>query len=166
MNKQNPLPEKEIQDLEAMASIPLTDYVSAIPHQELQAKFIALLHSYRLAARVANAAWRFNKACEATSGPDNTLDASEEMYRALHDYSPANWMLPVSDVHVIAKELGELSTEIDQTQDGALMEGVQELIYNRLMKQEAELNRRRALLESQQSLPNVRTTRTRRDPRP
>lgn len=58
--------------------------------------------SFKIAARVANAAWSYVKALDTKSGsPRHDI---EEMRAALHAYSPGNWPPPPS-AHAYAAEV-------------------------------------------------------------
>lgn len=153
------LSEKEIQNLEGMSAVAFTDHLSAIPHERLQEKFAALLQTYRIAARVANAAWRFNKACEDPYG--ETLEPSAEMYRTLAVYSPQNWLPPVRDVDLLIETLEDIYTEIDVASDGneeKALTIISEKLYTLRQQEEA----RKAALERQQVLPHVSAQRVAR----
>jgi hypothetical protein len=143
------LPEKIIQDFEEKlrtqgeaSLIDLLRYIDNLP-----VFFIRMLRSYRRAARVANAAWRYIELC--TKEPSNTPAIQctiEDMQSALSDYAPAYFPQPAMETVHIAELLERLYNAVCGTQT---REEANELIYTETLMAMDRLNaERRAISES------------------
>jgi hypothetical protein len=96
------LEESEIQQYEKMDSAEIGSVFFQLGVAKGAQLFFTLLHSYRLAARVANAAFGFVKAAKEAEGEEGNKSVGEikcfaEMEKALHDYSPSNFTPHASD---------------------------------------------------------------------
>jgi hypothetical protein len=88
--RKNHLAEKEIQQYEAMDSAEIGAVFHKLGVGKGAVLFFAVIQSYRIASRVANAAWSYVKSVDA----QDEYNAKEEyasLERALNDYSPENF---------------------------------------------------------------------------
>lgn len=113
--------ERAIQAMEGSRPEDLEAYLLSLSHEKLVDLFVQLLKSYRLAARVANAAWKFLGVLQ-TGEPED--DAYQALLGALSKYSPANFS-PDASVREVLQDL------YDRAHFEATKEGVIELIYAR-----------------------------------
>ncbi len=94
-----------------------------------EGKVKLLVNSFKIAARVANAAWRTIKKLDAT-GVERSLhgyrEAEQELRAALHDYSPGNWPPAPSQREYAARRLEEL---YEVASNALTREAVLEKIY-------------------------------------
>lgn len=88
--KKSHLSEKEIQQYESMDSAEIGAVFFKLGVSKAGMLFYAMLQSYRIAARVANAAWGYVKALEAKD-EYNSREEFTSLERALNDYSPENF---------------------------------------------------------------------------
>jgi hypothetical protein len=127
MAKEKPyLEERDIQFFEVMEPVARETYLSQF--QQLPKFFIRLLRSYRLAARVANAAWRYIEACQ--SEPLNVELRQcliDDMASALSDYAPASFKQPPMESVHIFETVAKL---YDQANELGTREEILELLYN------------------------------------
>lgn len=91
------LSEKEIQQYEGMDSSELGAVFFKLGVSKGAHLFEAMLNSYRIAARVANAAWGYVKALE-NKDSYNSQEEFKSLERSLNDYSPANFSPHRSDL--------------------------------------------------------------------
>lgn len=84
--KKTTLLETEIQTLEGMGQH-LADHLLGLPHEKLAELVKRMLGSYRLAARVANAAWWTFKATTESE----KAQAADQLRDSLADYAPNNF---------------------------------------------------------------------------
>lgn len=91
--------EKEIQAFEAMGESRLFDHLKDHMTPEYAEKFTKLLRSYRMAARVANAAWRYIEIAEREPNNQGALQCCiEDLQSALSDYAPQRVKQPLMEL--------------------------------------------------------------------
>jgi hypothetical protein len=104
------LPESIIQAFEHLPEQDLTDELSTYTNENLIRMFVRMLRSYRLAARVANAALRICDKIEVIAA--RPLQGNFEGLReALSHYAPENWD------YATAHELGNVVEELQALYD-------------------------------------------------
>lgn len=97
MAKKDHLAVQEIYAYQAMSSAEISSVFFQLGVQKGAIIFHKMLTSFKIAARVANAAWGYVKACE-----EKGLDGPPSIVQALHDYSPDNFHPHVGDVEFAA----------------------------------------------------------------
>jgi hypothetical protein len=125
------LPEGDIQALERMVGHSLTDHLSALTHEDLQKLFTRMLSSFRVTARVANAAWLYAK--------DPTEDSREQLFRCLADYAPNYFTRHAADLEVLVDEF----TIVYEDSEAMGKEELREMIGERLKAWSNELAKAR-----------------------
>jgi hypothetical protein len=102
------MPESGICALEQMTEGDVVAYV-AQKGPKLPETIIALVRSYRIAATVANGAWKFMKEAEKNAvAPDTIM----ELQQALHLYSPENFKPMGFNVELACRSLEEAYNEL------------------------------------------------------
>jgi hypothetical protein len=139
------LPEDEIQGLERMGSEHLADHLSSLSHEALVKLFVRMLHSYRLAARAANAA---AKDLEAP-----TEETHAQLMRSMAEYMPNQFSLHAGDLEVLYDELVHLHEQLEGM--GCPSEAL-DIIAGRIVSYEQMLQQLKAQAGDQLSLP-IRT---------
>jgi hypothetical protein len=97
--------EGEIQDLEKLDEAQMGAFIMQTGTQKSADKLVALLRSYRIAAMVANSAWKVMK--ESQSG-QITPASWTELQQRLNLYSPGNFPPFRSDLEFLCRSLEEL----------------------------------------------------------
>ena len=125
--------ESAIQEMEKHGPEALLGQLMLLSQEELAEFFVKLLKSYRLAARVANAAWRLKDLEPMEMSPlaawgTRGLEVREALLKALEGYSPANFQPARNDY---AKKLMEL---YEQAEHETSLAGVVELLYEEATK--------------------------------
>jgi hypothetical protein len=115
VSKKPYLPEAEIQQLEGMDLEMLRTALGA----KAVEKFHLLLKSYRLARKVAYAAWGFM---------DGDKNGQEKLASALHGYAPEHFQEPAADIAVRIDTLMELY----ESSETLTAPEVKELIFQRI----------------------------------
>ena len=105
MSRKTFMPEAEIQDLERMTKDALMVLLSAKGPHKIAQLIDALLRSYRLAATVANVAWKLAKEAEHGAITPETFEA---LQAALADYSPGNFAPPRNTLEYACRVLEDL----------------------------------------------------------
>lgn len=105
------MPEGKIQELEKYNSAQMSSMIGTIGLQKTSELFITLLRSYRVAASVANAAWRVTKDAEAGQ---ITGESWQLLQKTLHLYSPGNFRPFKSDLEFYCCKLEELYDYLSQ----------------------------------------------------
>lgn len=123
------LTEAEIQELSALSEEELGKWLLARTPAQLVSVLIRLLRSYRIAATVANSAWRF---LDENAKGQPTASSFLELQRALHGYSPANYPLLGADRELLCRNLEEVYNRLSEAAPGgdvleALFERITEL---------------------------------------
>jgi len=121
--------EVAIQMLELHGPETLTSQLLLIAQSELVDLFIKLLKSYRLAARVANAAWKLWELESQEAEEPRLKEARERLMTAFEGYSPANFQS--AKVQDYAQKLMEL---YEQAEHETSLAGVRELLYEEATK--------------------------------
>jgi hypothetical protein len=129
---QKHLPEMDIRRFEAMTPTDLSNTLTVLGPEESVQLLMALLKSYRLAATVANAAWKVSQ--ESAKG-----DITPESFRAMQDslvaYAPANFPPARVDVDLAAQTLEGIYDEITEASSSGDITGPEllELLFTRIM---------------------------------
>jgi hypothetical protein len=111
--KRKYLTDPEIQSLASLSSAQLQERLVELGPDETRNLISRLLVSYRLAARVANAAWGFFKAWTKGGGPMSLYE--EQLSETLKDYAPTDF----------PRDQGEIETVIDEAK--SLLEDMADL---------------------------------------
>jgi len=124
MNKQDHLAEKEIQELEKLDATGIHSVFFQLGVARGADLFRVMLTSYRLAARVANAAWKLVDVMKQTSsaGPEHWAP----LQKALADYAPSYFAPHTSDYEFAAKCFEQF---YEQACTKPTREEVEELIF-------------------------------------
>lgn len=101
MNRKDHLDEKEIQRYEQLSSPEIGAVFCQIGVAKGAQLFTIMLASYRMASRVANAAWDYVKALDSED-VDAANAAMTRMRRALSDYAPSYFSPHTSDLEFTA----------------------------------------------------------------
>lgn len=89
------MPESEIQMLERMTEDQVAVYIMREGTQKAGENIVCLIRSYRIAAKVANVAWKL--AQEAAAG-SVSIETLTELNKTLNLYSPGNFPPYASDL--------------------------------------------------------------------
>jgi len=101
-SKKKFLTDPEIQELASLSSEQVEEKLSSMDPRAARDLVKNLISSYRLAARVANVAWKF---WDVWQGKGSDLAAAEmELQQALHGYAP----------NIIPHRAGELESLVDE----------------------------------------------------
>jgi hypothetical protein len=101
-SKKKFLTDPEIQELASLSSEQIEERLSSMDPRAARALIKNLISSYRLAARVANTAWKF---WDVWQGKGSDLATAElELQQALHGYAP----------NIIPQRAGELESLVDE----------------------------------------------------
>lgn len=110
-----PLSDPEIRELEQMDDGQLGSFFSVNGTQKAAEIVRAVISSYRITARVANAAWGLAQAMNThgipASLPHPVLEELQKLQAALSVYSPGNWPPPRMEREYCAHVLEKLYEE-------------------------------------------------------
>jgi hypothetical protein len=98
------MPDSEIQLLERMTDAEVAAYIMREGTAKAGENIVCLMRSYRIASRVANAAWKAVK--EGETGV--FTDSYDELRKTLNLYSPGNFPPYASDLEFGCRLLEEL----------------------------------------------------------
>lgn len=104
------MPESEIQMLEQMTEAQVAAYIMREGTAKAGEQIVCLMRSYRIAAAVANAAWKVVKEGETGVYTDSYV----ELTKALNLYSPGNFPPYASDLEFGCRMLEELYDHLSQ----------------------------------------------------
>lgn len=124
------LKESEIVALEERGR-ELVPHLLQLSQEKLADITARLLTSYRLAARVANAAWKKEKAASLSE----KVRAASDLQRCLVDYAPNNFSHHLGEIETLVEEFTSLHAEME----GLSPDECRELVQSRLEMFEDQL---------------------------
>jgi hypothetical protein len=127
------LPEKDIQDIEAFTPEQQEFFIERLGHEKTSGLITALLRSYRISAHVSNAAWKVVK--ESETGAISP-ESFRELQKALHIYSPLNFLPFKSDVEFAALMLESVYNTLESWDfsEPSKMLDFAEYLYDRIVQ--------------------------------
>ena len=137
MGRKKHLDEAGIRELEAMPEDELCKMLASRSTEQVAEIVVSLRKSYRIAAMVANVAWKIAKANGAV-----TMEVHDELNKTLSIYSPANFKPYPSDSVATCQELERLYDFLSTCPNTGVM---MEHLFTRI----EELQRRIALLNAE-----------------
>ena len=130
------MPESEIQLLERMTEAEVAAYIMRAGTAKAGENIVCLLRSYRIASRVANAAWKVVKEGETGVYTDSYV----ELTKALNLYSPGNFPPYASDLEFGCRMLEELYDHLSQWNgEGMSTMVLMEQLFDRIQQMRAAL---------------------------
>lgn len=129
--------EVDIRKFEQMDEAQIASVIFPLGLAEGAAMFVSLFRSYRIAATVANAAWKVSKEAEAGQ---ISPQAWGEMQRALHLYSPGNFRPFAAELEYGCRLLEELYDHLTQyADDNALACTMMDVLFRRITWMRSQL---------------------------
>lgn len=133
--KRKYLSDPEIQSLSSLSSKQLEERLAELGPEETRNLISRLIVSYKLASRVANAAWGFFKAWTKGGGP--IAPHEEQLHETLKDYAPTDFPKHQGEIETLIEEMKSLLDELD----ALTADECRETIATRIQIYEIELRR-------------------------
>ncbi len=138
MTRKTYMPMSEVQQFEKMTSAQIGSLLGHLGTQKFSEQIESLARSLRIAATVANAAWKLIKEVDGTG--TISYEISLELRKALNLYSPGNFQPYASDLEFGCRLLEELYDHLSKYTDHPNAAAVMmEQLFERIQQMRAVL---------------------------